>query len=124
MSRALGDLRYKNPLNNMTQRGKRDSHEGENPGVESNRGDFISSEPALNRMDLRDNRRYVLALLSDGVTNVLDDTTIIHRIAELKQSGFDATRAAQNITEGTTALPGSDNATCVTVFIEGSKAGR
>ncbi|PYH76889.1 hypothetical protein BO82DRAFT_387004 [Aspergillus uvarum CBS 121591] len=120
MSRALGDLRYKNPLNNMTQRAKSGSgsSEGETPGANDSppqRGDFISSEPALNRVDLRDDRRYVLALLSDGVTNVLDDATILHRIAELRQSGFDATRAAQNITEGTTALPGSDNATCVTL---------
>ncbi|RAH80041.1 hypothetical protein BO86DRAFT_449371 [Aspergillus japonicus CBS 114.51] len=126
MSRALGDLRYKNPLNNMTQRAKSGSgtSEGETPGANDSpaqRGDFISSEPALNRVNLRDDRRYVLALLSDGVTNVLDDATILHRIAELRQSGFDATRAAQNITEGTTALPGSDNATCVTVFLEGPK---
>ncbi|OJJ98623.1 hypothetical protein ASPACDRAFT_79478 [Aspergillus aculeatus ATCC 16872] len=129
MSRALGDLRYKNPLNNMTQRAKSGSRssEGEIPGVNDTppqRGDFISSEPALNRVNLRDDRRYVLALLSDGVTNVLDDATILNRIVELRQSGFDATRAAQNITEGTTALPGSDNATCVTVFLEGPKVGQ
>ncbi|PYH42898.1 uncharacterized protein BP01DRAFT_302335 [Aspergillus saccharolyticus JOP 1030-1] len=121
MSRALGDLQYKTPLNNMTERGKRSSYEGENPGDESPLGDFISSEPALNRVELRDHSRYVLALLSDGVTNVLDDATILNRICELQQSGFDAQRAAENITEGSTSLPGSDNASCVAVFFEGLK---
>ncbi|RAL14149.1 uncharacterized protein BO97DRAFT_469400 [Aspergillus homomorphus CBS 101889] len=121
MSRALGDLRYKNPLNNMTERGKMAGHEGENPGNSKSRGDFISSEPALNRVELQADRRYLLALLSDGVTNVLDDAAIINRISELKQSGFNAKRVAENLTEGTTVLPGSDNATCVTVFLEGPK---
>lgn len=83
------------------------------------KGDLVSSYPSLKRYTLQPDRRYFLALTTDGVTNTMDDETIMHQIAGSKQEGLDADRVAAKITEKASKAPSSDNATCVTVFLDG-----
>ncbi|GKZ20033.1 hypothetical protein AbraIFM66951_001625 [Aspergillus brasiliensis] len=117
MSRALGDLQYKMPLKDI---GEQSLSSGQEKAFmePTKKGDLISSYPSLKRYPLQSNRRYFLALITDGVTNAMDDETIMHQIARAKQDGLDADKVAAMITEKASEAPGSDNATCVTVFLD------
>ncbi|KAL7655935.1 hypothetical protein ACMYSQ_005070 [Aspergillus niger] len=118
MSRALGDLQYKSPLKDIGEQSL--SSGQEKAGIEpTKKGDLVSSYPSLKRYPLQSDRRYFLALITDGVTNTMDDETIMHQIARSKQDGMDADKVAAKITEKASGAPGSDNATCVTVFLDG-----
>ncbi|GKZ85623.1 hypothetical protein AnigIFM56816_011593 [Aspergillus niger] len=118
MSRALGDLQYKSPLKDIGEQSL--SSGQEKAGIEpTKKGDLVSSYPSLKRYPLQSDRRYFLALITDGVTNTMDDETIMHQIARSKQDGMDADKVAAKITEKASGVPGSDNATCVTVFLDG-----
>ncbi|GLB21028.1 hypothetical protein AtubIFM61612_010981 [Aspergillus tubingensis] len=94
ISRGLGDLQYKLPLKDI-------------------------GEQSISGGQEKSDRRYFLALTTDGVTNTMDDETIMHQIAESKHEGMDADRVAAKITEKASKAPSSDNATCVTVFLDG-----
>ncbi|EHA21087.1 hypothetical protein ASPNIDRAFT_135990 [Aspergillus niger ATCC 1015] len=118
MSRALGDLQYKSPLKDIGEQSL--SSGQEKAGIEpTKKGDLVSSYPSLKRYPLQSDRRYFLALITDGVTNTMDDETIMHQIARSKQDGMDADKVAAKITEKASGVPDSDNATCVTVFLDG-----
>ncbi|OJI87706.1 hypothetical protein ASPTUDRAFT_80838 [Aspergillus tubingensis CBS 134.48] len=118
ISRGLGDLQYKLPLKDIGEQSI--SGGQEKVCVEpSKKGDLVSSYPSFKRYTLQSDRRYFLALTTDGVTNTMDDETIMHQIAESKHEGMDADRVAAKITEKASKAPSSDNATCVTVFRDG-----
>ncbi|BCR98542.1 PP2C family serine/threonine-protein phosphatase [Aspergillus luchuensis] len=118
VSRALGDLQYKMPLKDIGEQSLASGQE--KACVEpTKRGDLVSSYPSLKRYTLQPDRRYFLALTTDGVTNTMDDETIMHQIAGSKQEGMDADRVAAKITEKASKEPNSENATCVTVFLDG-----
>ncbi|GLA89574.1 hypothetical protein AtubIFM56815_004057 [Aspergillus tubingensis] len=118
ISRGLGDLQYKLPLKDIGEQSI--SGGQEKVCVEpSKKGDLVSSYPSFKRYTLQSDRRYFLALTTDGVTNTMDDETIMHQIAESKHEGMDADRVAAKITEKASKAPSSDNATCVTVFLDG-----
>ncbi|PYH55057.1 uncharacterized protein BO96DRAFT_435407 [Aspergillus niger CBS 101883] len=116
MSRALGDLQYKSPLKDIGEQSL--SSGQEKAGIEpTKKGDLVSSYPSLKRYPLQSDRRYFLALITDGVTNTMDDETIMHQIARSKQDGMDADKVAAKITEKASGVPDSDNATCVTTLL-------
>lgn len=118
MSRALGDLKYKNPLNNTAQ-----SEDTPREDYFAN-GNFISSEPTVTRIPLRDGCQYMLVLTSDGVTNMVSDEKLFRGIATLWRAGAKAKDISENIVEAVTNHPQSDNATCVTIFLRGRDAGK
>jgi serine/threonine protein phosphatase PrpC len=74
-------------------------------------------------VNLQDSELYVLVLATDGVTDMLSAEDVIRRVAiSFWHSEENADRASSIITAQSTALPESDNSTCVSVFLKGAKA--
>ena len=124
MSRALGDLQYKNPINALaddvkTPKRRKASAAGSSP---NERGNFLSNEPHLVRMKLQEDRRYVLLLVSDGITDQIDDTSLMQLVMRLTMRGKRAGHAAQEITTMATGHPASDNSTCIIARLDGRKS--
>ncbi|EAW25676.1 PP2C family serine/threonine-protein phosphatase [Aspergillus fischeri NRRL 181] len=119
MSRALGDLQYKNPLNNDTAGPSTTGQElaAMTPSIEQ--GNFLSTEPAIIRVDLRQDRRYILALTTDGVTNVLKDNVIIDEIKTRHEGGLGVQQVADELVRDVAEGERRDNATCIAVFLDG-----
>ncbi|KAF7596727.1 hypothetical protein BBP40_000155 [Aspergillus hancockii] len=118
MSRALGDLQYKEPLVNagtgpvnesMERAGFTSSHEQKSP---------LSSEPYLSRVNLKDGSQHVILLTTDGVTNALKDNIIVHGILTCYRSGLNATESSKYLIDEAVDVSGSDNATCIAIFID------
>lgn len=109
MSRALGDLHQKNPPKNP----------GEEPGDYFSRGNILSSDPTMLQIQLRDDRRYLLVMTSDGVTDMVADEQLLSAITTLYQNGRSAAQISEMITTAVTSQDRSDNATCVAAFLKG-----
>lgn len=133
MSRALGDLQYKNPMNqrdglfssssssssvsSVTSRTRSASSLSSNP---TSRGNFLSNEPYLARFRLPPDRRYVLVIESDGISDYLDDTTLIQFVTKLSSRGHRAGKVAQEVASTTTNRhKSSDNGSCILVLLDG-----
>ncbi|OKO90939.1 hypothetical protein PENSUB_13240 [Penicillium subrubescens] len=119
MSRALGDLQYKNPVNavedqNLTTRARRASSSSA-----SVCGNFLSNDPFTSRRILQSNRRYLLVIVSDGVSDLTDDTALIQHVMKLSMRGMRANDIAQEVVSSTASRPKSDNATCVVAMLDG-----
>lgn len=110
MSRALGDLNLKESL-----RGQK------SPGLQLPEDGPLSSEPFLRSVQLQDNRRYHIALVTDGVTNVMDDKTVMDKIAGYWHSGLRAEEISKRITVQVSQRFGSDNATCISAVLNGHR---
>ncbi|KAJ5172043.1 phosphatase 2C family protein [Penicillium capsulatum] len=111
MSRALGDLHQKNPPANS----------GEEPGDYFSKGNILSSDPTMSQIQLRDDRRYLLVITSDGVTDMVSDEQLLSAITTLYQSGRSATQVSEMITTAVSSHDRSDNATCIVAFFKGRK---
>ncbi len=120
MSRGLGDLQYKTPLMNAP---RCFSLEQERAGyVQGNeQGDLLSNQPYLARVPLHKDHRYILVLTTDGVTDELDDKSIMRMLAKLREQGVSADEAAKSVVAEVASRPMSDNATCVCHFIDGTE---
>lgn len=128
MSRALGDLEYKTPFTNLSATNP-DTHE-ENPltreqaraGVEPSeqQGDFLSSEPDITRINLEQGKKYVLALVSDGVSDSpkVDDEGFIQMLAKGFTSGIRGEAVVRKVIDEVVEDVQSDNATCVGVLLQ------
>jgi serine/threonine protein phosphatase PrpC len=123
MSRALGDLQYKNPLNKVDRgpaAGEGDLEAASAPSEQ--RGDFLSSKPHLARITLEKDRRYILTLVTDGVLDAVEEDVLMRRICGLSsQQGLEAEEISWRVVNEVGDMPKSDNATCVTVFLDGCK---
>jgi serine/threonine protein phosphatase PrpC len=122
MSRALGDFRYKYPLNASEDHFKKDPNLREAVSANNCRevkNDFISSEPFTHSLSL-EARRYILVLASDGVTNSMDDQQLIDIVAEKWTEGRSAGQIAQEVVDHSADRKGSDNCTCIVVLVDGS----
>jgi serine/threonine protein phosphatase PrpC len=122
MFRALGDLQYKNPVNavdddSLTTRARRASS-----SPASVRGDFLSNDPYTSRRTLQPNRRYLLVIVSDGVSDRTDDTALIPHVMKLSMRGMRANDIAQEAVSNTASRPKSDNATCVVAMLDGQNS--
>ncbi|GAQ07160.1 protein phosphatase 2C homolog 3 [Aspergillus lentulus] len=107
MSRALGDLQYKNPINNAGD---------EYSSSKTRRASASTSAP-----ETRD-RRYLVVVTSDGVSDNIDDATLIHHVMRLSMRGMRAGDIAQEIATtaaAQTAKGGSDNASCIVALLDG-----
>ncbi|GAD92473.1 protein phosphatase 2C, putative [Paecilomyces variotii No. 5] len=120
MSRALGDLQYKNPVNTMDDdmTAKSKTAAVASPG---DRGDFLSNEAHLARVNLSPDKRYVLVCSSDGVCDTTDEKALVTHIMKSSSNGERARDIAQNIVNSTAARIGSDNSTCIVVLMDGTK---
>ncbi|KAF4217368.1 hypothetical protein CNMCM8980_007928 [Aspergillus fumigatiaffinis] len=107
MSRALGDLQYKNPINNAGD---------EYSSSKTRRASATTSAP-----ETRD-RRYLVVVTSDGVSDNIDDATLIHHVMRLSMRGMRAGDIAQEVATtaaAQTAKGGSDNASCIVALLDG-----
>lgn len=123
MSRALGDLQYKNPANNvddsnLTKRTRRASSSSST----APRGDFVSSEPFTSRRTLQADHRYLLVIVSDGVSDRTDDAALIQHVMKLSMRGMHASAIAQEVANSSASHPRSDNATCIVVMLDGGQS--
>ncbi|KAJ5888398.1 hypothetical protein N7495_008439 [Penicillium taxi] len=114
MSRALGDLQYKN-FNIVST-----SEDG--PTTSSTWGNFISNEPYTSRRTLKKDRRYILVIASDGVTDRFEETDIIHHVIELTQQGKRASDVAECLVNRCGNHIRSDNASCIIMMIDGQES--
>ncbi|EAW17407.1 PP2C family serine/threonine-protein phosphatase [Aspergillus fischeri NRRL 181] len=118
MSRALGDLQYKAPLINADEPFSLEQEiAGFNP--EKEQGDLLSNRPAISRIELEEDRKYIVILTTDGVTDEMEDRRILDRVVAHWNYGTRAEGVAGKITTEATGGPMSDNATCVCAFIYG-----
>jgi serine/threonine protein phosphatase PrpC len=118
MSRASGDLQYKNPVNTYTGNPVLDPAVSPASQIES-RGDFMSNDPYTSRRTLRTDRRYLLVVASDGVTDRVDDTNLMQHVMKLSMRGKSASEIAQEIATNSASRPGSDNASCIVAMLDG-----
>lgn len=120
MSRALGDLQYKKPLITVMAR---QTEAQESATAESTdrtqRDDLITVELSFQRRQLDKKKQYILALTTDGVTNVTDDDTLMRNMAKLFDEGVSADEVTASLVDEATARPQSDNATCIAVLLNG-----
>ncbi|KAJ5095723.1 hypothetical protein NUU61_005079 [Penicillium alfredii] len=121
MSRALGDLQYKNPVNtvdneNTTPRTRRASSSSTPSEA---RGDFLSNEPFTTRRTLDTKQRYLLVIVSDGVSDHTDDATLVQHMMKLSMRGMRASDIAQEVATSSASQPRSDNASCIVALLDG-----
>lgn len=117
MSRALGDLQYKNPVNTSTANSV--------PGASASsakseaRGNFLSNDPYTSRRTLHTDRRYLIVVVSDGVTDRVDDDNLVKHVMKLSMRGKRASEIAQEIAANSASRPHSDNASCIVAMLDG-----
>ncbi|EAW13228.1 PP2C family serine/threonine-protein phosphatase [Aspergillus clavatus NRRL 1] len=120
MSRALGDLQYKEPLINAA---RPFSVEQEIAGFKAgqDQGDLLSRLPSIERRELSRDRQYVLLVTSDGVTDEMEDRAVLNRVIAHLGHGLEAREVAGKLVTEATNRPLSDNATCVCVVMDGNE---
>ncbi|KAJ5693128.1 hypothetical protein N7462_002551 [Penicillium macrosclerotiorum] len=117
MSRALGDLQYKNPVNTVD--------DGSIPRARASssslgpRGDFLSNDPYTSRRTLQADRRYLLVITSDGVSDRTDDAALIQHVMKLAMRGMRASDIAQEVASTSSGHSKSDNASCIVAMLDG-----
>ncbi|KAJ5235378.1 uncharacterized protein N7469_004546 [Penicillium citrinum] len=124
MSRTLGDLQYKSPVNTVesdsdsTPRDRRMVSASSKP----THGDYVSNDPYTSRRTLKPDRRYLLAIISDGVSNNTDDGALVQHVMKLAMRGMRAGDIARDVATNNAVLPHSDNATCIVAFLDGQSS--
>lgn len=88
----------------------------------SSRGNFLSNEPRLNRYHLSPERRYVLVIESDGISDYMDDQTLMQYVTKLSSRGKGAGKIAQEVASSTADRRGSDNGSCIVVLLDGQNS--
>ncbi|KAJ5748490.1 uncharacterized protein N7511_010186 [Penicillium nucicola] len=116
MSRALGDLQYKNPVNTFDP--VPDPASSASSRSES-RGNFLSNDPYTSRRTLHSDRRYLLVMVSDGVSDQVDDASLVQHVMKLSMRGKPASEIAKEIVTNSTAHQHSDNASCIVAMLDG-----
>ncbi|KAL3481453.1 phosphatase 2C-like domain-containing protein [Aspergillus californicus] len=124
MSRALGDLEYKGPLNKIATASVKDTETKATDEEREQRRDFLSIQMSSRRIELEKDKQYILALTTDGVTNYIQDDIAMHSLLRHSNSGMDAEEVAQSLVNEATGRPGSDNATCIAVILNGVSTSR
>lgn len=71
---------------------------------------------------MQSNRRYLLVLVSDGVSSQADDGALIQHVMKLAMRGMRAGDIAQDIATSSANHPHSDNATCIVVLLDGQSS--
>lgn len=118
MSRALGDLQYKNPINTMDISGTPKSKRA-NAALPGERGNFLSNKPHVRTVELDSDSRYALLCSTDGVSDMTDERMLMEEVMGDFIKGQKAAEIANAITNVNARLPRSDNCTCIVAFIDG-----
>ncbi|KAH8427762.1 PP2C family serine/threonine-protein phosphatase [Aspergillus melleus] len=117
MTRALGDLQLKRPLNETAVEKGLEMIAGQSD-CRNTEDDFMSRLPfTLTRRLSRSSSKQILILASDGVTDALEDEKLVTLIGTMEKQGH----SAKDISGATIELVGrekhSDNCTCIVVFL-------
>jgi serine/threonine protein phosphatase PrpC len=116
MSRALGDLQYKNPVNTFDSVPDPASSASRRSDI---RGNFLSNDPYTSRRTLHSDRRYLLLIVSDGVSDQVDDANLVQHVMKLLMRGKRASEIAKGIATNSAGHQHSDNASCIVAMIDG-----
>lgn len=119
MSRAIGDLQYKNPLNMVDDSGASKKTRRASSASPNSRGNFLSNIPHINSQQLRSDKRYLIVVTSDGVSDTIDDTSLIRRVMSLSMRGIRAGDIAQDVATTSARKVNYDNGTCVVALLDG-----
>lgn len=119
MSRALGDLQYKNPVNTAEDQTSFPKARRASSSSTPVRGDFVSNEPYTSRRTLQPDGRYVLVIVSDGVSDRIDDAGLIQHVMKMSMRGMRASDIAQEVATSCGSHPRSDNASCIVAMLDG-----
>ncbi|KAL4940179.1 hypothetical protein BDV06DRAFT_213708 [Aspergillus oleicola] len=119
MSRALGDLQYKNPLISVTSVKQNEAQDIATTEQSSKKDDLIIVQMSSRRVELGRDKQYMLALTTDGITNIIDDNTLMKNMMKLFNEGNNAEQVATGMVNEVTGKPQSDNSTCVAVVLNG-----
>lgn len=68
---------------------------------------------------LAPDRRYALIIESDGISDYLDNTTLMQFVTKLTSRGHRAGKVAQEVATSTTNRRKSDNGSCIVVLLDG-----
>lgn len=121
MSRALGDLQYKNPVNTDDETSFPRARRASSSSAPV-RGDFVSNEPYTSRRTLQPDGRYLLVIVSDGVSDRIDDTGLIQHVMKMSMQGMRASDIAQEVATSCGSHPRSDNASCIVAMLDGHRS--
>ncbi|KAI9368389.1 phosphatase 2C-like domain-containing protein [Aspergillus egyptiacus] len=116
MSRALGNLELKESFRRQSATARPIS------GMQATSADEegpLSGTPFVTSTQLHENCQYHIALITDGVANRMDDGTVMSKIADYWRFGEKAQDISKHITLQVSQVFGSDNTTCITVFLKG-----
>lgn len=118
ITRALGDLQLKRPLNEAHLDEHWQSLAGQS-GCRDPDGDFMSRVPFTVARKLRSLDKQILILASDGVTDALDDNDdgLMKLVGAMEERAHSANDIARAITELVGQRKNSDNCTCIVVFL-------
>lgn len=120
MSRALGDLQYKDPVKEGQDPDSRPgARRGSSPSAA---GNFLSNDPFTSRRTLQSNRRYLVVIVSDGVSDSTEDAVLIQHVMKLAMRGRRASEIAQEVATNGTLHRKSDNASCVVAMLDGQRS--
>lgn len=117
MTRALGDLQLKRPLNEAVVDKGLETVAAQSASRDTE-ADFMSRVPYTRARRLsKSSSRYMLIVASDGVTDAMDDEGLVKLVGTLDKRGH----SARDISKATIEMVGrerhSDNCTCVVVFL-------
>ncbi|KAJ6131532.1 Protein phosphatase 2C [Penicillium sp. IBT 18751x] len=122
MSRALGDLQYKKPVNTTQKEGWIPGAQRASSSSKHVHGDVLSNDPYTSRRTLRTGLRYLLVIVSDGVSDRTDDAGLIQHVMKLSMRGMRASEIAQAVASDAASHPRSDNASCIVIMIDGQRS--
>ncbi|KAJ5094584.1 Protein phosphatase 2C [Penicillium angulare] len=118
----LGDLQYKTPVNETQDTGNMPRERRLSSSSSAVRGDFVSNEPFTSRRTLKSDGRYLLVIVSDGVSDRTDDVALIQHVMKLAMRGMRASEIAQEIATNSTRSAKSDNASCIVAMLDGQRS--
>ena len=82
----------------------------------------MSIDPYTSRRTLHPERRYVLVVVSDGVSDRADDTVLMQQVMKLAMRGMRASDIAQDIASSSSRYVRSDNASCIVAMLDGQRS--
>ncbi|KAJ5920882.1 Protein phosphatase 2C [Penicillium verhagenii] len=122
MSRALGDLQYKNPVNEGQDQSSWPGAARRGSSSSAPVGNFLSNDPFTSRRTLQADRRYLLVIVSDGVSDHTEDVALIQHVMKLAMRGKRASEIASEVATNNARFKKSDNASCVVVMLDGQRS--
>ncbi|KAJ5266666.1 hypothetical protein N7478_009474 [Penicillium angulare] len=118
----LGDLQYKTPVNEVQDTGNMPQERHLSSSSSAVRGDFVSNKPFTSQRTLKPDGRYLLVIVSDGVSDRTDDVALIQHVMKLAMRGMRASEIAQEIATNSTRSTKSDNASCIVAMLDGQRS--